>query len=170
MRKTIAVTLLVLVLLASGAAIAAAGGKSAKAATAELYLYQKDPGTWEIVPGGAWGKMTYKVEGACFDVVFNGHGLMPECEYTLLYYPDPWPGTGMMSLGVGVANAGGNVNIDACTPMTSSLPIATDTNFATGAKIWLVPTMCVEGMTWHCWHPEHILFENNLITWTYTGP
>ena len=39
-------------------------GPSGKSHISHLYLYEKDPATWEIVEGGAWGKMKYNYEGS----------------------------------------------------------------------------------------------------------
>jgi hypothetical protein len=67
-----------------GFAIAGKHGGAGNSNTAHLYLYEKDPNTWEIVEDGAWGKMTYD----CDSFVFNGHGLDAREDYTLIYYPD----------------------------------------------------------------------------------
>ena len=50
-------------------------GQAGKSNVGHLYLYEKDEGTWEIIEGGAWGKMKYNLSGSTFDFVFNGHGL-----------------------------------------------------------------------------------------------
>jgi hypothetical protein len=92
---------------------------------AHLNLLQKDPVTWETVPDGAWGKMTYDLTGPTFNYVFNGHGLIAGTNYTLIYYPDPWPGTGLLCLGSGSTNGGGNVNISGTFP-TGNLPTVSD--------------------------------------------
>ena len=55
--------------------------------------------------------MKYSLSGETFDFVFNGHGLEVDEEYMLIYYPDPWPGTGLICLGEGTANGGGEVHI-----------------------------------------------------------
>lgn len=102
--------------------------QAGKSDTAHLYLYQKDPSDWSIVSEGAWGKMKYGLTGPEFDFVFNGHNLVPETDYTLIYYPDPWPGTGLMCLANGVTNGGGNLNLQANVD-TGSLPIVSDANY-----------------------------------------
>jgi hypothetical protein len=161
--KMLAVIMISIVAISGMVGFAFAGKGGNKKASANLYLYEKDPTTWEIVEG-AWGKMTYNVEGPAFDFVFNGHGLEPGCEYTLIYYPDPWPGVGMKKLGDGTANAGGNVHIAGCVE-TGDLPIDTDKN--DGAKIWLVLTDDVNA-NMIGWTPAEYLFENNLITFDDT--
>lgn len=126
-----------------------------------LYLYEKAPvdgeGSWMIVEGGMWGKMKYKLSGPTFDFVFNGHGLPVSQPYTLIYYPDPWPGDGLICLGSGVTTEsvvcngdadcvpyqGGNVHIKGSVN-TGSLPIEADENKEYGAKIFLVPSADVD--------------------------
>jgi len=61
--------------------------------------------------------------------------LVPGDDYTLIYYPDPWPGTGLICLGSGIVNEEGNIHI-AASVITGDLPIDTDLN--DGAKIFLV--------------------------------
>jgi len=147
------------------AVLAAKGGS--QGATAQLYLYEKNPADWTIVEDGAWGKMSYNPAGAKLNFVFNGHALEPGANYTLIYYPDPWPGKGLICLGNGVVNNGGNINIQGSVD-TGDLPIATDTN--TGAKIWLVLSSDVDcdNALMVGWNPTQYLFENNLITFDDT--
>ena len=183
-RKIFAVFALSAFLLASIAvpavfAVSANGnGQSGKSTTAHLYLFEKDPTTWNIVVDGAWGKMKYNTQGTEFSFVFNGHNLEAGYEYTLIYYPDPWPGTGLICLGSGTVNEGGNVHI-ANSLNTDDLPAAYDLNSdpttttnpdgKTGAKIWLVLSGDVEcgnenipsQMTG--WNPTEYLFEYDLI-------
>jgi len=150
-----------------------------------LYLYEKtdpnpdEPGEWEIVPDGAWGKMKYNLSGAEFDFVFNGHSLVAGESYTLIYYPDPWPGEGLICLGSGVVNDEGDIHIADSVDTEGDLPIAGDINAdtnkttyvwdgSTGAKIWLVPSGDVdcEARTMIGWsYPSGgiYLFEEELI-------
>ena len=138
-------------------------GPSAQAGNSNighLYLCEKEDfyvGGWNIVEGGAWGKMTYTLSGDAFEFVFNGHGLEAGEDYTLIYYRDPWPGRGLRCLGDGTANKGGNVNIKGEYPTDVSV---------TDAKIWLVLSDDVrcEGPTQMIgWNPEEYLFEYDLI-------
>ena len=122
-----------------------------------VYLYEKNPADWTIVPDGAWGKLNYLPD----QFVFNGHGLEAGVEYALVYYPDPWPGTGLMVLGSGTANNGGNVHIAGDFDF-SLIPIVGDTN-TPGAKIWLVLAADQDGNQMTGWNPTEYLFENNLI-------
>jgi hypothetical protein len=93
--------------------------------------------------------MKYNLSGTMFDYVFNGHDLMAGEDYTLIYYPDPWPGTGLKCLGSGMANNGGNLNL------RNSLV----TDDLLDAKIWLVlsdDVTCDVNMTG--WNPTEYLF------------
>jgi hypothetical protein len=164
---TVLIAMMVLTMSVTVYAKKEGAGQSGKSNTGHLYLREKDPVTWEMVDDGAWGKMKYNLSGPEFDFVFNGHGLEPEGEYTLIYYPDPWPGTGLICLGSGVADEDGNVHIKESVD-TGDMPAESDEN--EGAKIWLVLSGDVD-----CddpqmvgWQPEEYLFEYGLITFDDT--
>ena len=69
--------------------------------------------------------MEYKLSGSEFDFLFKGKGLEADVEYSLIYYPDSWPGNALICLGRATANDGGNVHIDG----------SVDTGDLTDAKI-----------------------------------
>ena len=142
-------------------------GQAGKSNVAHLYLFEKDPSTWEIVEDGAWGKMKYNLAGSEFDFVFNGHGLENGSEYTLIYYPDPWPGNNLTCLGSGTACDEGDVHIKGSVD-TGDLPIESDEN--DGAKIWLVLSRDVDcdAQKMVGWDPTEYLFEYDLITFDDT--
>jgi hypothetical protein len=170
MKRFAVTALIITIILAMSVTVYAKNGKSQQAGksdTAHLYLREKDPTTWEIVADGAWGKMKYNLSGPEFDFVFNGHGLEPGADYTLIYYPDPWPGDGLICLGSGVADEDGNVHIMASVD-TGDMPAEGDEN--EGAKIWLVLSDDVdcENSAMVGWQPEEYLFEHNLITFDDT--
>ena len=129
-----------------------------------LYLFEKDPVTWQIVEEGAWGVVHYTSSGPEFRFVFRGHGMAPDAEYTLIYYPDPWPGYGLMCLASGTADERGEVYIRGSVE-TGDLPAEHDANLDTGAKIWLVRSSDVSCDTqqMEAWNPVEYLFENELI-------
>ena len=183
---TIAVFTLILSLVAGSAVMAAPpardNGQAGRSNVAHLYLYEKNPSTWEIVEDGAWGKMKYNLSGSTFDFVFNGHDLEAGWDYTLIYYPDPWPGNGLICLGSGTATGDGDVHIMGSVD-TGDLPIATDKNNLSnpdhypwinedynGAKIWLVLSGDVDCETAKMigWSPTEYLFEYDLITFDDT--
>ena len=142
-------------------------GQSGKSNIGHLYLWEKDNTDWTIVDDGAWGKMKYNLSGESFDFVFNGHELEPGLDYTLIYYPDPWPGNNLICLGAGTVCEDGNIHIKNSVE-TGDLPIESDTN--DGAKIWLVLTDDVdcENNTMTGWNGTEYLFEGALITFDYT--
>jgi hypothetical protein len=126
--------------------------------------------------------MRYNLWGDEFSLVFQGRNLKPNTDYTLIYYPDPWPGTGLLCLASGKTNAAGNlalVNLEF--PMTHSLPAPFDANYhpmspsgAVGAKIWLVlsadvkcPTESDASSQMNAWNQDSYLFEYNLINFEY---
>lgn len=103
-----------------------------------LYLYEKDPETWEIIEDPAWAKMNINVKKNKF--VYNAHGLTADTDYELICYQDPWPGTGSLLLGSGTSDEEGNVHIKGTIDYTD-LPAFTyeiDGEDVTGSKIWLV--------------------------------
>jgi len=137
--------------------------------TRHLYLYEKNPEDWTTVEGGAWGKMDFRPSGRTFRFNFQGHGLEPGTDYTLIYYPDPWPGTGLVCLGTGTSNQGGQILISERVE-TADIPTEDDEN-EEGGKIWLVLSSDVdcEGAVITGWNPTEYLFEYNLITFENTA-
>jgi len=135
-----------------------------------LYLFEKDPATWEIVEDGAWGRLNYARTGPTFDFAFSGHGLVADSSYSLIYYPDPWPAYGLICLGEGVGDEFGNVRIRDSVD-TGDLPADYDDNFDVGAKIWLVLSADVDcdGQLMGSWNPTEYLFENELIFFDSTA-
>jgi hypothetical protein len=143
--------------------------KEGRPNAAHVRLFEKDPDTWEIVEDGAWAKMKYKVAGPEFNFVFNGHALVPGEDYTLIYYPDPWPGMGLICLGSDRANRDGNIHI-AESVDTGDMPAPEDENID-GAKIWLVLSADVDCDEAEMvgWSPTEYLFEYDLITFDDTS-
>ena len=174
MNKKLAILAMVAVMaLVFGSVAIAKGpsGQAGKSNVAHLYLFEKDPSTWQIVEGGAWGKMTYRLSGPTFNFVFNGHHLEAGWDYTLIYYPDPWPGSGLICLGSGTADEYGDVHIQGAMN-TGNLPASGDTNYPTGAKIWLVissDVKCATPTQMIGWQPTEYLFEYDLITFDDTA-
>jgi hypothetical protein len=177
-KKTIiilAITALTLLTIVPVFAIKPAGPSSTngleKGKNDHLYLYEKNPDTWEIQEDPAWAKMNINNKQGKF--VLNAHGLTPEIEYALICYQDEWPGLGSLSLGTGTADEGGNVHIkgpiDVENLPSYVYPIGEyDEEYPVeGSKIWLVlaedydsesdPDQMVG------WTPTEYLFEFDLI-------
>jgi len=171
MKKYLILILIALIIGSLFAVVQAA--PAGKSNVAHLYLYEKTPGPltapWPIVEGGAWGKMTYNLSGFTFDFVFNGHGLEQGTEYTLIYYPDPWPGLDLICLGEGTVNAEGDVHI-AGSVNTGDLPTDVDNVPLGGAKIWLVLSDDINcDVQFYGWNPTKYLFEGDVITFEDTN-
>lgn len=82
--------------------------------------------------------------------------------YDLIYYADPWPGTGGCILAANVPMNATNV------AFSGTVAAAGDANLPVGIKVWLVPTgefnPGVTPATWpNGWNPTQYLFETNLI-------
>ena len=157
------------IMLASSFALAKRpSGPAGKSNIAHLYLYQKDPTTWEKIEDGAWGKLTYNPAGSKFKFIFNGHRLKPNVEYSLIYYANPWPGNHPGALlDSGVSNDEGDLHLGGSVELNMDLPDPGDGNYPYGAKIWLVPSKDYDAA--NCmmiaWNPAEYLFEEKLITY-----
>ncbi|MFC2063038.1 hypothetical protein ACFLS8_03760 [Chloroflexota bacterium] len=171
--KKIILTFIIALIVATVVAVPALAdgptGQAGKSNIGHLYLNEKNPDTWEIVDkdmDGAWGKMKYNLTCDTFDFVFNGHDLEPGESYSLIYYPDPWPGTGLICLGTAIADEEGNVHIKASVD-TGNLPAEYDEN--EGAKIWLTLSGDIdidsETSSMIGWNPTEYLFEYDLINY-----
>jgi hypothetical protein len=136
-----------------------------------LRLFQKDPADWSVVEGGARGLLRYTSTGLMFTFHFDGHDLIPYTSYTLVYYPDPWPGDGLICLASDTTNYHGDLrNLVGAVKIKGDLPVEGDENYPDGAKIWLVRSEDVDcnGKMMVDWEPEAYLFEENLITYENT--
>lgn len=137
--------------------------QAGKSNITHLYLYEKDP-NWEIVHGGAWGKLTYDNGTGYF--VFNGHMLETGQEYALINFAragNEWPAT-INILGSAVAVGGGQVHI---TGSYAYGDLEYDTTPSSGSmegyKIWLVLLSDIVSGKLSGWQPTEYLFEHNLI-------
>ncbi|MCP4676724.1 MAG: hypothetical protein GY854_14670 [Deltaproteobacteria bacterium] len=101
-----------------------------------IYLNKKNPNDWSYILDGSWGELTYNKAGDETTFAFKGQGLTPNTEYTLIYYPDPAPGDGLICIGSAKADATGEVNLGGV--VTGTLPRSYDEN--NGAKFWLAPS------------------------------
>jgi len=141
-------------------------GQAGNSNNSFMKLFEKDDTDWSIVDGGARGKLKYSLTETTFDFHFNGHGLEFESEYALIYYPDPWPGTGLIVFGTDVADEEGNVHIKGSADIEGILPAEGDTNVGEeggGVKIWLVLFSDVGEGAMAGWTPDEYLFEYDLI-------
>ncbi len=168
MKKPMVVIILHLVIFAVLPVVLAQGSSE----IGVLYLYQNDPTTWTVVEGGAWGKMKYNFSGPTFDFVFNGHGLTPGEDYSLIYYPDPYyerdvlVGNGLICLGSNIANEAGDVHIAGVLDGTSLPPSSAPPGSKAptkGAQIWLVSSNDVCKWVWIGWEKNKNRVDTPLI-------
>ncbi len=139
----------------------------------ELYLYQKNPADGSIVPGGAWGKMNYALEGAAFEFVLTSYHLRPGVSYTLIYFPGPLPAEGLICLATARGDTEGAVQMRGSVPL-AHLPAKYDSNYRAGAKIRLVlsddvdwgngPSIARKRMK--RWQPAQYLLESKDINFS----
>ena len=178
MKKFLIIAVVVAMMTALIAAPVMAAGKngpSGKSNVGHVYLYEKDPTTWDIVEDGAWGKYNYKLsgEGDLTEVsgVFNGHGLDADVDYSLIYYPEvapnPWlaGGYNVTVIGSSMANEDGDVHITGTAVIggPDTQPVIGDYEGETGDKIWLVLSSDLTGSVMTGWTPGEYLFESALI-------
>ncbi len=117
---------------------------TATAPTATVDLCEKDSSWVCKDPPGATATLTYNTLGnPDLNFTLNAQGLAASTDYTLIYYPDPWPGNGLLCLANGVSESDGTLVLaGSATP--GDLPLICDDNCGTGAKIWLVPTVYLD--------------------------
>ncbi len=135
-----------------------------------LTLHPKDSNDplWPIIDGQKGGVLVFNSSGPEFQYVLSAHGLLTATEYSLIYYADPWPGTGGFLIAEGTTNASGSLFLIGEVDLASSIPVAADTNYPDGGKIWLVPSSDYGAGEITNWNPLDYLHEHNLISYTDT--
>jgi hypothetical protein len=119
---------------------------------------------WTCEPDGATGVLYFDPAASNFDFDFDAEGLVGGTDYTLIYYPDPWPGANLICFDSGTADAEGDLHL------VGSLDIGMN---LTDAKIWLVllsDVDCISPTQMVNWNPSAYLFEQTLIDYVDTGP
>jgi hypothetical protein len=157
-------------LLAAPAVMAAPSGKAIPASNvlSNVYLYPKEyadaPEWTTLYEANAWGKYNYKLVDTTISGPFNGHGLAPNTDYTLISYNDPWA-TPFVIIGSGVSDELGDVHIKGTADLgfDEPSPVYDWSGDGDGYKIWLVLTEDITGFQFNAWNPGAYLFENNRI-------
>jgi len=108
MKKILILMMVAMMALFASVVMADENGESK---AGRLFLFQKcdsvscppiGKGPWPILPdSNSWGRLDYSLWGDNFKFSFSGRGLQPATKYTLIYYPDPWPGKDLICLGSG---------------------------------------------------------------------
>mgnify|MGYP003393748570 CR=1 FL=1 len=134
----------------------------ASAATLNLYAkYEVQPAAYpwpyNSHGGAPHGTLTYDIKNTSFVGEFHATQLANGA-YNLIYYKDPWPGTGSVVIASGTAS-GGNLDIIGISTSTGDIPALGDPHSPHGGKIWLVKAadFSVDHMV--AWNPRSYLFE-----------
>ncbi len=120
-----------------------------------------------------FGKMIYNRSGQYLEYIFEGHNLIPNTQYNLIYYPEN--PLRILCLGDGITNNGGQLSITEKEIDTTSIPFNSDINGytdtttyedgTTGGKIWLLPSNQVNCNTLRFTTDTltNVLYEDTLI-------
>ena len=140
--------------------IIAMGSVSAVAVdTTTLVLENKDS-NWNVISDDISAVVEFNNGSKTFDYTLNAQGLLPNTEYSLIYYADysdrvnNWGGDNPGALvGTGTSDESGNLNLDEEADLGFDLPSEPDANIdeydycesdgythCHGAKLWLVPS------------------------------
>ncbi len=134
-------------------------GQAGLSSIAHLNFSQIDPETGETVEDGSWARIMYRWIAPMFDYVINVHDVEPLGEYTLTYQPEPMPSSGIICLGTGTANPGGELNLQDAFDIATDLPAAYDEN-EDEAQLVVVPAADVDCEAGEMleWSPENYIF------------
>lgn len=138
-----------------------------------LVLENKDQEYNRLTNDGIYGELTFNPSGCSFDYGLKAYGLVPSKAYSLLYYADGWAGNHPgYYFGSATADGSGYLTMSGNPDLPFSLPTLPDTNYLTGAKIWLIPSADYNSgtqsvITWP--FANDWLFESNLIQFNDTG-
>ena len=172
---------LVLSFVIGGTAYAAVTqvSKQVSSDTWTLYLTSRDSTTWQ--PTNI-AKATVTIQGTISTIlptaetgaVSTGkyivrvvaNGLQKNTQYSLIYYADPWDGTGgheILTFKTSPSSTrrtvSTRINIDSWLP----IPCETDANAATGGKLWIVPSSDYADGHMTAWNPDSYLFDTALV-------
>jgi len=110
----------------SGIDVQGPDGQSGSSHVAHTGFAKMDITTGDIVPSASSANMMYFWFGSTFDYVINAHQLDVGSRWTLTYQPEPLPSSGVMCLGNGTVNGGGQLHIANSIELNSNLPPALD--------------------------------------------
>jgi|GEM_PF-3914131 len=134
---------------------------------ARLRLENKDS-QWNPIWDGRYGILDFASASPTFDYSLRVYGLNPSTAYKLIYYKDPWPGTGSKEIASFTTDGAGNWSGSGSVELNTDLPTAGDPN--SGAKIWVVLSSDWDSANQKMkdWHQSEYLFEWNLISYDDT--
>ncbi|WP_035056936.1 hypothetical protein [Desulfuromonas sp. TF] len=142
--------LLAAVLMAVSASVVLPAVARGASGEKTLMLHAKDPGTWQIIEGGAAGRLIYDVDNGNFS--FSAWGLGAETAYALVRHAND-PAEGRI-LAQGVSGQEGALELSGSWQSWTM-------------KICLVPAsdLSIDGDQARLtdWHPERYLFEYKIL-------
>ncbi|PIR43424.1 hypothetical protein COV24_02690 [candidate division WWE3 bacterium CG10_big_fil_rev_8_21_14_0_10_32_10] len=136
-----------------------------------LSLENKVEDVWQIQEDSINGVLTFKHSNPTFDYNLNVNNLHPNTSYSLIYYADPWPGNHPGALlGTFTTDGSGNGSIvNGSVNLGLDLPDPADSNYPSGAKIWVVTSSDYNGSdSMTAWNPDDYLFEYNTVKYDDT--
>ncbi len=137
-------------------------GEEAVSLLAQLSFYQKDPANWNILAGGASGRMKYSSFDGELDFVFNGCGLETGLCYSLVYNTASWCKAKLAVLGSATADDSGNLHLSGSLDSERMLQGKGGLD-VTG--LWLVNSADVdtENSRMSHWNPRRYLFGHDIL-------
>ena len=118
---------------------------------------------WSPHAGAGIGTVTYSYASASpgtLTASFSGTVPLPDTDYSMIYYPDPWPGSPGCVFGTGTSDGSRNITIPSG---PCAVPDVGDQNMPAGIKVWLVPSSDYDVDHMTLWNPGNYLFETNLL-------
>ena len=151
----------------------------------KLKLNNKDA-NWKEINDEREGNLEYNIVGDEFKYKFEATGLIPNTDYSLIYYADKperfveWGGNNPGALIIATtSNNEGNLIVEGSKDLGINLPSESDANIdeynycasdryprCPGAKIWLVLSSDYAEPELNGWNPTEYLFETDLISYS----
>jgi len=159
--KRLSIGILVVAMLVSMGSVAFArngvNDYAGKSSVEHLYLYEKDLNEWTVIPDGAYGKAVFNWKHG--NVAFEGHGLVADTEYSLIFFSEPtgWTNREIQVISSGTSTTEGYLEL--CrTPFEITIQLMEG-----GIKIWLVPSASIVDGVLNWTNPEMFLFESRML-------
>ena len=118
----------------------------------------------------SFGMVIFEREAPTFNFRLHALGLKSRQDYTLIYFPDPFPGNNLLCLGHDVSGKRGKLKFANRIDINSNLPAVYDENYPDGARLRLVPSSDVDcdNRRFVDWRPAAYLYETRLVKYTDT--
>jgi hypothetical protein len=116
------------------------------------------------------GFLRYERKAPTFNLRLHARGLQRQQDYTLIYFPDPFPGDRLICIASGTTNRGGALSLAGQVELNTRLPAVFDDNYPDGARLLLVLADDVDCdmRRMLTWQPQAYLFGKWLIKYIDT--